>query len=399
MESNAIFTDLVGVMAVITMVPVFFVWLEKKTQWKVFNYLPAIIWIFLTPIFLSNLDVLPFLPFDRPIIPRATPIYSFYKLWAVPMFIVLMLLDINIRESLKVAWKGVAVLVMGALGIVFGAAIAFYLFRHDVPPNTWSGFGALAGSWIGGTGNLMAVAESLDTPGEMVGMVVLVDNIVYLFYFPIILMSKNWAPMFNRFSRVRPEEIRHIAEATQSVERKTHEVHFKDLLTLLGWGFTAILIANMVAKVMPEMPPVLTEKTWAMLLVTTFGIVMSSTPLKKIPGTEPLSMTLVYISMTMIGASADLRSLGAAKWFLVAGFICIAVHFLFIILGARLLRLDVSMAAVASVASVGGAASAPIAAGYHREELVPISIMLALIGYGLGNYLGVAAAQLCQLLQ
>lgn len=399
MESNAIFTDLVGVMAVITMVPVFFVWLEKKTRWKIFDFLPAIIWIFMTPIFLSNLDVIPFLPFDRSIIPRSTPIYDFYKVWAVPMFIVLMLLDINIRESLKVAWRGVAVLVMGALGIVAGAAIAFYLFRNDVPPNTWSGFGALAGSWIGGTGNLMAVAESLDTPGEMVGMVVLVDNIVYLFYFPIILMSKNWAPLFNRFTKVRDEEIRHITEATQSVEKKTHEVHFKDLLTLLGWGFTAILIANLVAKILPEVPPVLTQKTWAMLLVTTFGIIMSSTPLKKIPGTEPLSMTLVYISMTMIGASADLRSLGAAKWFLVAGFICIFVHFLFIIVGARLFRLDVSMAAVASVAAVGGAASAPIAAGYHREELVPISIMLALIGYGLGNYLGVAAAQICQLLQ
>jgi len=398
MDSSAVFTDLVGVMVVITMIPVFFVWLEKKTQWKVFNFLPAIIWIFLTPILLSNLDVIPFLPFDRAIIPRSTPIYDFYKLWAVPMFIVLMLLDINIRESLKVAWRGVAVLVMGSLGIVLGAVIAFFLFRNDVPPNTWSGFGALAGSWIGGTGNLMAVAESLNTPGEMVGMVVLVDNIVYLFYFPIILMSKNWAARFNRFTRVSEEQIRHISEATQQVEKKSHEVHFKDLLTLIGWGFTVILIASKVAKILPELPPVLTEKTWAMLLVTTFGIIMSSTPLKKIPGTEPLAMTLVYISMTMIGASADLRNLGAAVWFLVAGFICIGIHFLFIIVGSRLLKLDVSMAAVASVAAVGGAASAPIAAGYHREELVPVSIMLALIGYGLGNYLGVATAQLCQLL-
>jgi uncharacterized membrane protein len=81
-----------------------------------------------------------------------------------------------------------------------------------------------------------------------------------------------------------------------------------------------------------------------------------------------------------------------------AGVICIVIHFLFIIVGARLFKVDVSMAAVASVASVGGAASAPVAAGFHREELVPVSIMLALIGYGLGNYLGVAAAQLCQLL-
>ena len=53
---------------------------------------------------------------------------------------------------------------------------------------------------------------------------------------------------------------------------------------------------------------------------------------------------------------------------------------------------------MSSVAAVGGAASAPVAAGYHREELVPISIMLALIGYALGNYLGVATAWACQLL-
>ncbi|MGB5551283.1 MAG: DUF819 family protein, partial [Thermoanaerobaculia bacterium] len=135
-----------------------------------------------------------------------------------------------------------------------------------------------------------------------------------------------------------------------------------------------------------------------MLLVTTFGILLSATPLKKVPGTEPLAMTFVYISMTMIGASADLRNLAGAQWFLLAGVICIVIHFLFIIVGARLFKVDVSMAAVASVASVGGAASAPVAAGFHREELVPVSIMLALIGYGLGNYLGVAAAQLCQLL-
>ena len=107
-------------------------------------------------------------------------------------------------------------------------------------------------------------------------------------------------------------------------------------------------------------------------------------------------MTFVYIYMTMIGASADLRELAGAEWFLVAGFVCIAVHFLFIVLSARLLRIDVSMAAVASVAAVGGAASAPVAAGFHREELVPVSIMLALIGYALGNYLGVATALICQ---
>jgi uncharacterized membrane protein len=388
MEPQPFFSEPIGVMAVIIMIPVFYVWLERTTRWKVFEYLPAIIWIFLTPIFLSNLNV----------IPRSSPIYDTFKSFAVPLFIVLMLLDINVREALKVAWRGVGVLVAGALGIVVGAGVSFYLFRSGLPPGTWSGFGALAGSWIGGTGNLAAVAESLSTPGEMVGMVVLVDNFVYVLYFPIILTSKRWAPFFNRFTRVSQEQIDHFLKAGAEVEKKSHEVHFRDVLTLLGFGFMALLLANRLAALVPALPPVLTEKTWAMLLVTTFGIALSATPLKRVPGSEPVSMTLVYIYMTMMGASADLRNLGGAQWFLVAGVVCIAIHFLFVIAAARIFRVDVSMAAVASVASVGGAASAPVAAGYHREELVPISIMLALIGYGLGNYLGVATAYWCNLL-
>lgn len=388
MPAGPVFTDLIGVMTIITMIPVFFLWLEKKTRWKIFDVLPAIIWIFLTPIFLSNVNL----------IPRSTPIYSTFRSFAIPMVIVLMLLDIDIKETLKVAWRGAGVMVLGAFGIVVGAVVSFWMFRSGLPPDTWRGYGALAGSWIGGTGNLAAVAESVNTPAEMVGIVVLVDNFVYVIYFPIILSCKRWAKRFNRFTRVSRAQLDHFSEATATVEKKSQEVHFKDILTLVGWSFTAVLIANTLARLFPVVEPVLTEQTWSILLVTTIGIVMSATTLGKIPGTMPLGMALIYIYMTMIGAQADLTRIGGAQWFLVAGFVCILIHFVFVILGARLFRIDVSMAAVSSVAAVGGAASAPVAAAYHREELVPISIMLSLLGYALGNYLGVATAYLCHLL-
>lgn len=400
MNGEPIFNDLIGVMAVIVMVPVFFVWLERRTQWKIFTVLPAIIWIFLTPILLSNIGI----------IPKSSPIYDTFKSFAVPLFIVLMLLDINIRQSLRVAWRGAAVMVIGSCGIAIGVVASFWAFKGWLPDAAWSGFGALAGSWIGGTGNLAAVAEMLSTPDEFVGVVVIADNFVYLIYFPIILMSKHWAGWFNRFSRVSQEQIDHIADATKNVETKVHEVHFRDLLKLLGFGFATILFANLVAGVLPELGrivddegntvgAVLSTKTWALLLVTVFAIGLSATPLRKVPGTEPLSMTFVYIYMTMIGASADLSKLDEkALWFLVAGYLAVGLHLVLIGLSARLLRIDVSMAAVASVAAVGGAASAPVAAGFHREELVPVSIMLALLGYGLGNFLGWGAGALCHYL-
>lgn len=396
MTGQPIFTDLFGVMAVITMVPVFFLWLEKKTKWKVFDFLPAIIWIFLSPILLSNLHVLPGLEFS--IIPRSSPVYDTFRSFAVPMFIVLMLLDIDIKRTMRVAWRGAGVLVLGAVGVAVGCVVAYVLFRSGLPDNAWSGFGALAGSWIGGTGNLAAVAESLETPEELIGIVVIVDNLVYLVYFPLILGCKRWATRFNRYTGVTEEEIEETYAASAEVEKKRHEVKFPNLLTLVAFAFAAIVVANWLASLLPEVRPALTESTWAILLVTTFGIALSATPLKDVPGTEPVAMALVYIYMTMIGASADLAGLAGAQWFIAAGFLAIGIHLVVVVLAAKLFRIDVSMAAVSSVASVGGAASAPVAAAYHREELVPISIMLALIGYALGNYLGVGTAFLASLI-
>ena len=402
MNSEPIFTDLIGVMMVITMIPVFFLWLEKKTRWRVFDVLPAIIWIFLTPIFLSNLSILNGIPglggVNVPdVIPRSSPIYSTLRSFAVPMFIVLMLLDINIREAVKVAWRGAAVLTCGAFGIAIGATISYILLKDGLPPDAWRGYGALAASWIGGTGNLAGVAEAVETPPEMIGMVVLVDNFVYVLYFPLILSCKRWAKAFNRFTRVSQQHMEEIVEAVGNVEKKSNEIHFRNVLVLFGWGFTAIYAANALAAVLPTVGVVLTQGTWAILLVTTIGILLSGSPLKNVPGSAPLSMSLVYIYMTTMGAQADLTQIGGAQWFLVAGVIYIAIHLVIITLSARLFRVDVSMAAVASVAAVGGAASAPVAASYHREDLVPVSIMLALLGYGLGNYIGVMTAWMCHM--
>ena len=35
MDPQPLFNDLFGVMAVICMVPVFFLWLERKTKWRI----------------------------------------------------------------------------------------------------------------------------------------------------------------------------------------------------------------------------------------------------------------------------------------------------------------------------------------------------------------------------
>ena len=68
------------------------------------------------------------------------------------------------------------------------------------------------------------------------------------------------------------------------------------------------------------------------------------------------------------------------------------------VLGAYLLRVDVHSTAIASAANIGGAASAPVVAAHHNDKLVPVSVLMALIGYAVGNYGAFLAAGLCHAL-
>ncbi|HKK28912.1 MAG TPA: DUF819 family protein, partial [Alphaproteobacteria bacterium] len=90
--------------------------------------------------------------------------------------------------------------------------------------------------------------------------------------------------------------------------------------------------------------------------------------------------------------------LGQMGWFVLAAYVWIFIHGAFILAGAKLFRVDVHTLAIASAANIGGAASAPVVAAHHRQSLVPASILMALIGYAVGNYLAILTGRLAQLI-
>jgi uncharacterized membrane protein len=385
-EINVLIEHPYALLAVMMLIPVLFFGLERWTGWKLFDYLPPVIWIFIFPIALSSLRV----------IPTTSDTYDDFKAFAVPMFIILMLLDVDLRATMKVALRSMGVLVAGAIGVVIGGMAAFFMLKGQLEPEAWRGFGALAGSWIGGTGNLAAVADAVDTPPTMMGLVVIADTFIFILYFPVLFACKRWAKRFARFTGVTQEDAERLDRAVGELKTKTSKVHYKDILTLFGFGFALIWGVQWVSQYLPVIEGVFTDKTWQILILTTVALILASTPLRNVPGTGALSMALVYTYLSMIGAQADIRDAASAPYFLLAGLICIVLHLVLVVVAARLFRIDVHLTAIASVAAIGGAASAPVVAAYHKKELVPVSIILALGGYALGNYLGLLAAYGCR---
>jgi uncharacterized membrane protein len=64
---------------------------------------------------------------------------------------------------------------------------------------------------------------------------------------------------------------------------------------------------------------------------------------------------------------------------------------------AKLLKIDLFTCCVASLANVGGTATAPVLAGTYSSALVPVGIMMALLGYIVGTGGGLVVANLMSL--
>lgn len=64
---------------------------------------------------------------------------------------------------------------------------------------------------------------------------------------------------------------------------------------------------------------------------------------------------------------------------------------------AKVLKLDIFTSAVASLANIGGTATAPVLAGTYSSALVPVGIIMALLGYVIGTGGGLIVAHIMSL--
>jgi uncharacterized membrane protein len=379
----------VGVLTVLCGVGALFFWLQERTNAKLFNYFPPLIFIYALPAVMSNTGLLT----------NKSPVYDWLSAAILPMFLIIMLLKVDVASTVRMMGRGIFVMLFGTAGVVVGAPIAFLLVKDKLPEDAWKAFGSLAGSWIGGTGNMAAVTEGLETSPEGFGLAVLGDNLVYMIWLPILLGSKSFADRFNRFMRVDDKRMHMLENVEAQTEDWQEDVKMRHFLYLLVLGFTCTWVSQTVSVKLPEIDPVLTAASWRILLITTMGLLLSLTPARRIPASHEVAMALLYIFIANMGAKADISGLtGSAAWFILACFVWIAVHGAFCVLGAYLLRVDVHSTAIASAANIGAAASAPVVASHHNEKLVPVSILMALLGYAIGTYAAFLAAWLCSML-
>ena len=177
---------------------------------------------------------------------------------------------------------------------------------------------------------------------------------------------------------------------------ETKPITFQSLILLLGFAFLVSAIATNVGNKLYALTNFSDKATWTVLFVTVVALIAVVTPLGKVAGSGEVSSLLLYAVIGLLASRASLLELGEAPAWIATGFIVLGIHAVLMLIICKLLKLDLFTAGVASLANIGGTASAPVLAGSYSGSLVPVGILMALMGYVVGTPLAVVCAHIME---
>lgn len=350
---------------------------EEKTKGKLFEYLPPVVLLYLLAMILCTLGL-----WDL----KATkPIYGALKNNLLYAMVFLMLLRCDIRQVLRLGPKLLACFFTATLTIMIAFVVSYAVMRSYLGEGAWRALAALCGSWIGGSGNMIAMQAAFNVPEGPMGYALVVDSINYAIWVMFLVWAVNLAPKFNLWTHANTAALEETIDKLDEARQKISAVTFPSLLFLLGLGLVVSFGAQIIGNSLNGYFPIFDKATWTILAITIVGPLCAMTPLGRIGGSAMLANVLLYTVIALLASRASFLELEDAPFWILTGFLILAIHGILMVGAAKAFKFDLFTSALASLANIGGTASAPILAGTYHQALVPVGVLMALLGYIIGN--------------
>lgn len=376
--------------AVLVLLAGLLVWAQRATKWKFFDWVPPIVLLYLLTMVFCTLHV-----WD---VESTSAAYSGLKNNILYAMIFLMLLRCDIRKILKLGPRMLGGFFAASISIGFAFVVTFALMHGVLGGEAWKALGALCGSWMGGSGNMVAVQAALNIGEGDMGYALVIDSIDYSLWVMFLLWAVSLAPKFNKWTKSNTKALDEVSAKLEAEEKtKDTNVTFVNIIFLLGIGLFVSAVGQNIGGWLNSVMPFLDKATWIVLFITVLGLLGAVTPVGKMAGGAELSNVMLYIVVALLASRANLGEMANAPAWIIAGLIILAIHGILMVLIAKIFKLDMFTCGVASLANIGGTASAPILAGSYSGALVPVGVLMALMGYVIGTPGGILVAKLMSL--
>jgi len=373
--------------------------LKNRAVQKFFSIIPALLLCYFLPSLLTTFGVVD---------PEQSRLYFVASRYLLPAALVLLTLSADLPATMRLGPKALIMFATGTLGVMIGGPVAIWLtsvIAPDLlgsgPEAIWRGMATVAGSWTGGSANQTALYEIFGASPDVFSIWIAVDVIVANIWMAVVLWiaaNQQKVDCWLKADSSAVEAVRDKAEAYELANARIPSL--KDLIFILAVGFGSVGIAHAVADPVStwfgETYPALDRLSlnssffWLVLVATIIGVVLSFTPARKLqgPGAAKVGSVFVYILVACVGLNMNIAAiLHSPAYFLIGG-VWMLVHVTLMFTVARLFRAPSFFLGVGSMANIGGAASAPVAAAAFHPSLAPVGVLLAVLGYIVGTAAG-----------
>lgn len=389
--------------AILTLITAVSIYLEQTYKWAS-KVTGAIIGLVLA-MFLANINIIP--------IEAIT--YDIVWDYVVPLAIPLLLFNANIKKIWRESGRIVIMFLLSSIGTLLGVFVSHMLLKNQIP-DLYKMSAMMTGSYIGGGVNFAAMAESFGTDAEWVSALVVADNLLMALYFFVLLAIPSIGFFRRKFSHPHIDEVEGNVDvkegetlAAQYWGRK--DISLRDIAFGVALSFTIVWISTEVASFLGRLIPTgnfildlfngfLGNKY---LIITTLTVLLATFApnfMSNIHGAQEVGTFLIYIFLVVIGVPASLKLiLTRAPLLLLFTAIIVIINMIVSLILGKLFKFNLEEILLASNANIGGpttAAAMAIAKGWNR--LIGPIILAGILGYIIGNYLGIFMGNLLQYL-
>jgi uncharacterized membrane protein len=337
----------------------------------------------------------------------------------IPLAIPMMLFGCTFKTS-EISLQ-IRLVTSGVISVCLAVIGGYLLFGQEISQGAEIG-GMLAGKCTGGTLNAAAIKEGLRISDSTYILLTTYDIIVCFFYFVFLLAGGirlfRWLYGEKTRREISAEDAKAIKEEMAAVKANPYKgLWSKSGLAQIGkvLGLTVVIVALSFALSYfigwifdADLANFMNEKKggWFMapfiLLLTTFGIALSFwKPIKKLDKSYDLGMYLIYIFSLAIASMADLSNLKIMENLHMIAFLIFAIFvslFIHAII-CRFLKVNADSMVISSVAFINSPPFVPMISNAMKNRAALVTgISAGLIGYAVGNYLGILMAKLLHLL-
>lgn len=342
---------------------------------------------------------------------RAAQVYPLARDVFLPAALVLLTLSIDLKGIFKLGPKLLIVFCAGTAGVMLGAPVAFLAMEiihpETVAGDTWAGMAALAGSWIGGGANMVAMREVFSVDATTFGQFAVVDVAVASLWMAVLLFLAGRSAEIDKRNGADTRAIDDMKERVARLEAQNSRIpSLTDLMLVVGLALGVVALSHAIAAPLAAwfaanvswaaQFSLTSTFVWVVVLATTFGLGLSFTRVRNLEqaGASRIGSLLLYFLIAAIGMQMNLLALLDRPWLFLLGVIWMAVHVLVLWSVAKFLKVPVFYFAIGSQGNIGAAASAPVVAAAFHPTLAPVGVLLGTVGYATGTYLAYVVGQI-----